>query len=394
MKRRHYITPDEAEKIVQLYIEQDLRTVQIAEIIGVAHPTISDWIHKAGIDVRAIGRQKQSRTLSKKPPHDEFIKGARLAHKGRTKSEECKAKISKTLTGRTLSFERKEKVRKIKQNDIQTIINMHVNQLMTCTEIGKIMGVGHHTIAKRLRENGINPDLLANQRRKDGTTKVTDQITDNMEDMFLNQEMNPNKIAEQLGLAHPTVIDALKNRGVYDRRISDKRRADRKKYTKLDYEEKHPFFSKIETIRDNLDGPGIQVTCKLCGDWFTPTESQLRTRLKAIELPNGNDANYLYCSDECKRKCSIFNSKATGHLINLYYSVTDLNIWSQFVVARDKECLYCGSTEDLQAHHINPKSTHPREALDPDNGITVCKGCHGRIHRGECSAPALAVNAC
>lgn len=41
-------------------------------------------------------------------------------------------------------------------------------------------------------------------------------------------------------------------------------------------------------------------------------------------------------------------------------------------------CAECGSTKQLQADHIKPKSTHPHLALDPANLQTLCWPCNRR----------------
>lgn len=49
-----------------------------------------------------------------------------------------------------------------------------------------------------------------------------------------------------------------------------------------------------------------------------------------------------------------------------------------FCIERDgKKCKVCGSTYDLQVHHIEPFSDHPEKELDPDNLLTLCgNSCH------------------
>lgn len=47
---------------------------------------------------------------------------------------------------------------------------------------------------------------------------------------------------------------------------------------------------------------------------------------------------------------------------------------------REPTCAVCGSTADLQVHHIFPFRKHPERELDPDNLITLCgpggHNCH------------------
>jgi hypothetical protein len=62
-----------------------------------------------------------------------------------------------------------------------------------------------------------------------------------------------------------------------------------------------------------------------------------------------------------------------------------LSKWSKKVRGRDKKCAICNSTKRLQAHHLNNKAEFPEQALDPNNGVTLCYYCHIKkwyaIHR-------------
>ena len=50
------------------------------------------------------------------------------------------------------------------------------------------------------------------------------------------------------------------------------------------------------------------------------------------------------------------------------FNSSKLREWSVQVRERDGECVDCGSTENLHAHHIKPKSEHPELAYDVENG--------------------------
>ena len=69
------------------------------------------------------------------------------------------------------------------------------------------------------------------------------------------------------------------------------------------------------------------------------------------------------------------------NLANSKISQRTLAAWSLQVKERDNHtCQVCDSTEHLHAHHIQPKSIFPELALDLDNGMTLCKGCHIEVH--------------
>ncbi len=58
--------------------------------------------------------------------------------------------------------------------------------------------------------------------------------------------------------------------------------------------------------------------------------------------------------------------------------------WANAIKKRDKyTCQDCFSTEDLAAHHIKSWNTHPDLRFELENGITLCRSCHARLHGKE-----------
>lgn len=52
--------------------------------------------------------------------------------------------------------------------------------------------------------------------------------------------------------------------------------------------------------------------------------------------------------------------------------------WKWAVIKRDKCCVWCGSTEKLEADHIKRWSTHPELRYEITNGRTLCMKCHNK----------------
>lgn len=57
--------------------------------------------------------------------------------------------------------------------------------------------------------------------------------------------------------------------------------------------------------------------------------------------------------------------------------------WRQKVFERDDfTCQKCrGRGGDLEAHHIKSFAKYKSERFKVDNGVTMCKGCHKKIHK-------------
>ena len=173
---------------------------------------------------------------------------------------------------------------------------------------------------------------------------------------------------------------------------------------------KYPLFSKIEELRYNPDKPGekeIQVHCKNhnCpnskeqGGWFTITYIQFYERIRGIEKTQ-NDGSYFYCCEECKQDCPLYGVRGNDPFEDkdLPYNFSEIQIWKQVVLKQDNyECQMCGAKENLQCHHIIPVKIESMFALDPDNGIVLCKNCHykyGHKTETECSTGNLAAKQC
>lgn len=56
------------------------------------------------------------------------------------------------------------------------------------------------------------------------------------------------------------------------------------------------------------------------------------------------------------------------------------NEWRNSIVNRDKKCVCCGLDKHLEAHHLFGYKENPSLAVNPSNGITLCKFCHDKYH--------------
>lgn len=55
--------------------------------------------------------------------------------------------------------------------------------------------------------------------------------------------------------------------------------------------------------------------------------------------------------------------------------------WSKAVRERDNfTCQMCGSKEKLVSHHIKEWDDNPDKRYDLENGLTLCRKCHCKIH--------------
>lgn len=56
--------------------------------------------------------------------------------------------------------------------------------------------------------------------------------------------------------------------------------------------------------------------------------------------------------------------------------------WIKTVYARDSYCCQvCGSSRNLNAHHLDGYADHPAVRVDPSNGVTLCQKHHFLFHK-------------
>ena len=120
------------------------------------------------------------------------------------------------------------------------------------------------------------------------------------------------------------------------------------------------------------DAPGwrggrkVTLSCEFCDGKFERYES-------AIE---GGSA-VRFCSNECKYK--FLSDELSEPGTEIRHSAEYRN-WRESVKQRDGECVSCGSTERLHAHHIIPIEEDEELATEIDNGKTLCARCHADRH--------------
>jgi len=130
----------------------------------------------------------------------------------------------------------------------------------------------------------------------------------------------------------------------------------------------------------------LEVKCTYCGKWFKPTYTQVGCRIEGLEgrgRATDKTEYRLYCSDSCKIQCPIYRKKK---YVDGYAPTTSREVQPelrQMVFLRDNyTCQKCNiKGGSLHCHHIDPVANNPIESADIDNCITLCRGCHKKVHK-------------
>ena len=166
------------------------------------------------------------------------------------------------------------------------------------------------------------------------------------------------------------------------------------------------IFEEVRIHMVLVDGvvyKSLQVRCNesRCRKWFKPTLVQIQRRMQAYNGTICGQCN-LYCSEECKVRCSTFNQKIWPKLQNPNkqakpYSGTEYKLYRKVVLERENYiCEYCEAKATC-VHHEQTQKEQPMLSLDPDYGHACCKKCHMRYgHKKgtECSTNALSRKIC
>lgn len=143
-------------------------------------------------------------------------------------------------------------------------------------------------------------------------------------------------------------------------------------------------ISYVEQVRRNKDDKNIlEVKCAYCGKWYMPTIIEVRCRIDSL---NGirTGENRLYCSNECKKECPIYNQNKYPKSYKKASSREVQPELRQMVFERDGwKCTECDSTKSLHCHHVEGIRYEPLESADIDKCITLCKKCHKKVHKKE-----------
>jgi len=147
---------------------------------------------------------------------------------------------------------------------------------------------------------------------------------------------------------------------------------------------KYILFKDKLTIEEDpkFDRVGdLEVKCAYCREYFKPSYSQTMARVRALNSFNGTD-NRLYCSDECKELCPVFNTREHYKGTKNYKHRDIDKAFREQVKERDGyRCQICGGKENLEVHHIIPYSTDETLNSEMGNNITLCLECHKWIHK-------------
>jgi len=214
-------------------------------------------------------------------------------------------------------------------------------------------------------------------------------ITDCLDRYYKNRERYK---AKTLAYYYKNLEEKQKYQLMYDKKIPREIKLRRKKKHregKAIYKTFKDALSIDEKPRLVKNGKYLEVKCKFCRKYFTPTYAEASRRVTALNSTTGEENN-LYCSEECKAACPIYRSQGNIPSVSFREAVPQ-ELRDEILQRNDGMCEMCGENLSEIIHHEKPVATHPHLQLDKDNLWGVCKNCHYNIcHQLEgCTLPEL-----
>ena len=133
-------------------------------------------------------------------------------------------------------------------------------------------------------------------------------------------------------------------------------------------------------LYQRANGKGrIRGTCHWCG-------------ARVVKYARNVCSERIFCGWDCYAEYRRHSDMLTGEDHPMYKGGFDwerhawdrsdeAEAWRAAVRARDgNRCRTCGATERLTVHHIVSTREAPELRADPENGVVLCRTCHGRVH--------------
>ena len=209
------------EQLRKWYEDENMSTYEIAEIFGVSHSAISRWLKEEGIKIKDW-REKMGYDFEM-PSNDQLWMWYIDEKKSPGEIGELVGVSSSTiLNWLTKAGIPKKEWREAMGYDFvrpptEELYNWYVNEQMSAKKIAESLGVSQGTIQKLLKECGIERRSLSEARFAHLGKEIQKPSNKQLRDWYLNRKMSTREIGEIIGVDKSTVSGWLKDGGMEPR---------------------------------------------------------------------------------------------------------------------------------------------------------------------------------
>lgn len=140
-------------------------------------------------------------------------------------------------------------------------------------------------------------------------------------------------------------------------------------------------FKERQILSVGVEGTSKKLTLCLYKDdcshdkYYVGNHLSVLGVLKTFKTKNG----YEYYFD-CNDVVQLTSEVNIQELDSTDRNSPEYKIWQKAVIDNDQVCACCGGHKHLHAHHIFGYKNNPSYRLNIENGIALCKWCHGKYH--------------
>lgn len=147
-------------------------------------------------------------------------------------------------------------------------------------------------------------------------------------------------------------------------------------------EESDYIDTQIITVTDESTSRRLPVVLKgdVCSydDYLMYEKLRITGVLKTFrDESNDNFGYYFEANNVVRLPDSLSNF---SEIVEDTRNTPEYREWVNSILNRDKVCQCCGGEKHLEAHHVFGYKNNPDYRLNTENGIALCKWCHGKYH--------------
>jgi transposase len=335
------------EELYRLYWIEKVPIKEIAERFNVSYYVVNRWLKKFNIPRR------------------------------RTFSEEHRKKIGQA--SRKFKCSRDE------------LYDLYWVQKLPVKDIAKKYGVAPITVLTWIKAYQIplrGRVWNDQQRKRQSEAKTKFKVTkEELFNLYVIEQKSTTEIARIFGVGAETVRKRLEEYGIQRRSRSERMKI---LFSNLEYQEKFRQAMKEAFSRDEIKQKLCERSKRMWQNVdFKERMKQERKRrwsnivykkkMSEIRKLIWKDLSY---REKIRKSLSERKKQKQNYVLKEERKHLQYRLWREVVLQKDCYiCQKCGSSKNLQAHHIYNIADYPELRYAIDNGITLCKRCHEEFHK-------------